>query len=236
MPPLDPRGAAPDGATVPPMTWAERAADRSPVVQRSRSRGVEQARAIVHAAQRLIEVKGPTFTTQELVKEAGIALQTFYRYFPGKDHLLLAVIENFIDENCKLYAEKARELGGPLERLRYYVTATLEGLEGSRPGPNFITSEHWRLQMLYPDEISRATKPFNDLVVAEIHEAIRAGLLDTPDPDYSAWLVTQLVVSVFHHYDCSGLTEPRELIGRRLWEFCLRALGGDPALLGGRRR
>jgi hypothetical protein len=58
-------------------TWAERVADRSPVVRRSRDRGVEQARSIVAAARRLIESKGPNFTTQELIKEAGIALQTF---------------------------------------------------------------------------------------------------------------------------------------------------------------
>jgi AcrR family transcriptional regulator len=70
-------------------------------VQRSRTRGVEQARSIVQAARRLIEVKGPAFTTHELVREAGIALQTFYRYFPGKDHLLLAVIEDIIDESCR---------------------------------------------------------------------------------------------------------------------------------------
>ena len=72
-----------DPATVLAMTWAERAADRSPVVQRSK----EQERRAGHGRslrrpRRLIETKGPSFTTQELIKEAGIALQTFYRYFP----------------------------------------------------------------------------------------------------------------------------------------------------------
>ena len=83
------RNLEPSPATVARVTWAERAAERSPVVQRSRDRGVEQAKSIVAAARRLMESKGPSFTTQELIKEAGIALQTFYRYFPGKDYLLL---------------------------------------------------------------------------------------------------------------------------------------------------
>ena len=52
-------------------------------------------------------VKGPNFTTQELVKEAGIALQTFYRYFGSKDHLHLAVIE---DTNRWTFAELAAEV------------------------------------------------------------------------------------------------------------------------------
>ena len=41
------------------------------MVQRSRSRGMQQAKVIVEAARRLIVAKGSGFTTQELAKEAG---------------------------------------------------------------------------------------------------------------------------------------------------------------------
>jgi AcrR family transcriptional regulator len=211
------------------MTWAERAADRSPVVQRSRSRGVEQAKAIVRAARNLIDAKGPTFTTQELIKEAGIALQTFYRYFPGKDQLLLAVIEDIIEENCHAYRERARTLDDPVDRLRSYVMATVESLKGPHHGPSFITSEHFRLQTLYPAEVSRATQPFTDLLLDEIREAVAAGRLQPSDPEYSAWLITQLAMAVFHHYDCAGLDEPTTQVAERLWNFCLAALSdGSP--------
>ena len=94
-------------SNVESMSWAERVADQSPMVQRSRVRGVEQARSIVAAARRLTETKGPSFTTQELIKEAGIALQTFYRYFSSKDYLLLAVIEDIIEDNCRSFRERA---------------------------------------------------------------------------------------------------------------------------------
>ncbi len=213
--------------TLPEMTWAERAADRSPVVQRSRNRGVLQAKSIVEAARRLIEVKGPTFTTQELVKEAGIALQTFYRYFPGKDHLLLAVIEDIIEESCRLYREGARELTDPVDRLRFYVTSPFRNFEDAGSGPSFITIEHWRLQALYPDDVSRATRPFTDLLLEDIMEAGETGELHTADPPYVAWLITQLVMAVFHHYDCAGMDEPAERVAERVWGFCLAALGGE---------
>jgi AcrR family transcriptional regulator len=209
------------------MTWAERAAERSPLVQRSKSRGVEQAYTIVEAAQRLIVAKGPSFTTQELIKEAGIALQTFYRYFPSKDHLLLAVIEHIIDESCQEYKKKASKLTDPIDRLHLYVTAPLSGLEGVGRGPSFVTAEHWRLQAIYPDEVSAATRPFTDLLLEEVREAKAAGKLDPPDPDYSAWLITQLVMAVFHHYDCAGLDDPSERVAARVWDFCLAALGGQ---------
>jgi AcrR family transcriptional regulator len=220
------------------MSWAERAADRSPVVQRSRSRGVEQAKSIVEAARRLIAVKGPSFTTQELVKEAGIALQTFYRYFPGKDHLLLAVIEDIIDEACQEYEKAAAKIRDPVERLRSYITSAVASLTATGGGPQFITVEHWRLQALYPEEVSRATRPFTNLILTEIEAATSAGQLHPSDPEYSAWLVTQLTMAVFHHYDSAGLSEPADLIADRLWSFCFGALGGsaNQADPGGRVR
>jgi AcrR family transcriptional regulator len=196
------------------------------MVQRSRVRGVEQARSIVAAARRLTETKGPSFTTQELIKEAGIALQTFYRYFSSKDYLLLAVIEDIIEDNCRLFREQARELTDPVERLRFYVTAAVRALETPGHGPSFMTSEHFRLQTLYPAEVSRATQPHTELLIEEIREAIAAGQVHPQDPEYAAWLITQLSMSVFHHYDCAGLEEPVDAIADRLWTFCYAALNG----------
>ena len=236
--PQSPGERAAGPAAVARVTWAERVADRSPVVQRSRDRGVEQARSIVAAARRLLESKGSSFTTQELIKEAGIALQTFYRYFPGKDYLLLAVIEDIIDENCAAYWQQARKLSDPVERLRYYVSATVRALDSPGSGPSFITSEHFRLQTLYPAEVSRATQPYTDLLVEEIREATATGRLHCDDAEYSAWLVTQLTMAVFHHYDCAGLDEPTDRIAQRLWEFCSAAISSPvppPAARAGRR-
>ena len=76
-------------------------------MQRSRARQIEQAKAVVAAARRLIVERGDQFTTQELVKEAGVALQTFYRIFGGKDQLLLAVFEDLIAESLR-YEEAAQ--------------------------------------------------------------------------------------------------------------------------------
>lgn len=216
-------------ATLPPPSWAERAAERSPVVQKSRAKGVQQAKAIVEAARRLILSKGAGFTTQELVKETGIALQTFYRYFEGKDQLLLAVIDDLVTEACSAYHEASRDLEDPVSRLHFYVTSVVHSLadEGvGSTGPRFITTEHWRLQALYPEEVSDATKPFTDLLLGEIQAAVDAGQLTTQDPAYHAWLVTQLLMTVYHHYAFAVAEEPYDVTAERLWAFCLAALGG----------
>ncbi len=214
------------------MSWVERAADRSPIVQRSRSRGMQQARAIVDAASRLILTKGSGFTTQELVKEAGVALQTFYRYFASKDQLLLAVLEDMIGRSVEEYEEQARGLAGPVERLHFYVCTILAfpwAAGEERATQQFVTAEHWRLQRLYPEEIADATRPVTDLILREVQAAVKEGLLESRNPEYDAWLVMQLVMAVFHYYAFAPIDESGDEISKRVWAFCLSALGG-PAI------
>jgi AcrR family transcriptional regulator len=200
---------------------------------------VQQAKAIVDAARRLIAVKGSAFTTQELVKEAGVALQTFYRYFAGKDQLLLAVLEDIIAESCVSYEQQAQRLPDPVARLRFYVTTVVSPLGSHGPdlaGARFITTEHWRLQQLYPEELAQAIRPFSDLLLRELDEAVEAGLLRPANPEYDAWLITQLAMAVFHHYVFATTEESGEEIGSHLWAFCLAALGGPAETPDGRRR
>ncbi|ADP82130.1 TetR/AcrR family transcriptional regulator [Pseudofrankia inefficax] len=203
------------------MAWAERAADRSPVVHRSRSRSIQQTRDMVDAARRLIVAKGSSFTTQELVKEAGVAMQTFYRHFAGKDQLLLAVIEDMVAENAERYEQAASELPDPLSRLRYYLGAIVSGLSGDLSGARFVTSEHWRLRERFPDEIVTADQPFVDLIERELRAAQDAGLLPPTDTARDAGMVARVAMSVFHHYAFApGGWSPEDL-GEYLWEFCL---------------
>ena len=210
------------------MSWTEGAVG-SPAVEWSRARGGEQAKAIVDAARRLVRTKGASFTTQELVKEAGVALQTFYRNFGSKDQLLLAVIVDLVSESCSTYRQQAQQLDDPVDRLRFYVTQTLSSVDGDSSeasGPRFITTEHWRLHQIYPDELGHAVRPFTDLILGELDAAIGAGQLKSSNPEYDAWLITELVMAVYHHYAFAATDEPRDIIAERLWIFCVRALGG----------
>jgi TetR/AcrR family transcriptional regulator len=209
-------------------SWAERVADRSESVQRSRARQIEQAEAIVAAARRLVTERGDQFTTQELVKEAGVALQTFYRIFGGKDQLLLAVFEDLIAESCADYERAAEALPDPIARLHFYVSVTVGSVNEASYGigPRFVTAEHWRLHQLFPEEMARATQHFTDLVARQLVLADRQGLLAVADPERDAWYVTKLVMAVFHHYAYADAPVDAQTIGEELWEFCLRALGG----------
>ncbi|GGV45241.1 TetR family transcriptional regulator [Actinomadura cremea] len=233
MPAAGDTGAGPGTRPDPPASWADRAADRSPAVQRSRTRSVQQVRGIVEAARRLIRAKGSSFTTQELVKEAGVALQTFYRHFAGKDELLLAVFEEEIGAEAERTDAAARLLSDPVARLHFLITSTLESLrdqgddQGGEIGPRFITAEHWRLHQLFPDEMARINQPFADLIERNLREAAATGLLRPSDPAADAWLAMELVMSVYHHYAFATAQGSLEDIAEGLWTFCLAAFGGD---------
>jgi AcrR family transcriptional regulator len=211
-----------------PNGWAERVADRSESVQRSRARQIEQAQAIVAAARRLITERGDQFTTQELVKEAGVALQTFYRIFGGKDQLLLAVFEDLIAESCVEYERAAEALPDPVARLHFYVSVTVGALSDTSVGigARFVTAEHWRLHQLFPEEMTHATQHFADLVERQLVLANEEGLLTSNDPQRDAWFVTKLVMAVFHHYAYADEPIDTTAIAEELWQFCLRAIGG----------
>jgi AcrR family transcriptional regulator len=170
------------------------------------------------------------------VKEAGVALQTFYRHFEGKDQLLLAVMEDTIAEGAAQFEDGARHLRNPLFRLRSYVTAALGPLHSDGVGPRFITAEHWRLYQLFPTEMSYATKPVTDLFLREIAAAQAQGLVDPPDPERAAWLMTMLLMAAFHHYAFASEDEGAATIADDVWAFCLNALGGTPPRRGLPRR
>nr|WP_090343563.1 TetR/AcrR family transcriptional regulator [Mycolicibacterium malmesburyense] len=199
-------------------------------MQRSRLRIAKQVRQMLDAARRLIATKGDEFTTQELVAEAGVALQTFYRYFGSKDELLLAVIGDAMTEACERWARAADELPDPLSRLRFYLTATLERLNGDSRNAamsRFVVSTRWRLHRQFSGELAEVEKPFVDLLRGAVSDAVAAGQLKSPDPEWDPWFLAELVRSVYHYYafvEHSGAE--LELAKQRLWEFSLAALGG----------
>lgn len=211
------------------MSWTERAADRSPLMRQTRSRNVRQMQIMVEAAKRLIARKGYSFTTQELAREAGVALQTFYRHFGGKDQLLLATIEDLHATTAEDYAAATRDLPDPLARLHYYVTAALAGLDAvgeDARSPQYMTAEHWRLHQLFPEEMAFATQPTVDLFARELRAAREQGLVAPSNVERSAELMVILVRTVYHHYAFKAKPEPAAAIAEHVWELCLQGVGG----------
>lgn len=218
--------------TVPSESWVERAVDRSAAVQRSRTRIANQVRLMLDAARRLIREK-EDFTTQELVAEAGVALQTFYRYFASKDELLLALIGDAMTEACERWAAAAAEIPDPLDRLRYFITAPLQQFHADSPeaaGMRFIVTARWHLHRVFPAELAEVEQPFVDLLRAEVVSAAERGLLRPRNPEWDAWFIVELLRAIYHYYAYAAKTkDDLQATEENLWEFCKKALEVSPA-------
>ena len=215
--------------TVPSESWVERAVDRSAAVQRSRTRIANQVRLMLDAARRLIGEKDD-FTTQELVAEAGVALQTFYRYFTSKDELLLALIGDAMTEACDHWAEAAADAtrpDGTVAVLRHRAAGADSKAIATKPPPcGSSSSTHWHLHRIFPKELAEVEQPFVDLIVAEINSAADAGLLQPRNPEWDAWFVVELLRSVNHYYAYAAKTgDDLNVTKENLWQFCRTALG-----------
>lgn len=188
------------------------------------------ARDILDAAYRLVAEKGESFTTQELVHEAGVALQTFYRYYDGKDQLLLAVIADMTRSHCENLDAQAQQLDDPVARLELYLRSTVDALQSGAgtATPRFMTSEHWRLHQMMPEAMAAASKPYADLVQRELVAGQQAGTLAPRDPQRDAWMITKFVIAIFHHYAFLPDDPALPTLADDLCEFCLTAVGRRP--------
>jgi TetR/AcrR family transcriptional regulator len=187
---------------------------------------------ILAAGRLLITTNGADFTTQAVIRQAGVALQTFYRYFGSKDQLLLTLIGELISEHCVLLMSKARNIEDPTERLEIYVRTTLSPIHipAQLAGARFITAEHWRLHETFPAEVWAATQPFSDLIRAELVAGSIAGTLSPRNPERDAWLMTKTIIGAYHHCAFQPDDPTLATIDDDVWYFCLAAAGGTPQI------
>ena len=178
------------------------------------------------AGHRLVGQKGSAFTTQDVIREAGVALQTFYRYFAGKDQLILALIADLISAHCEALSAATDGVADPVERLEIFVRSTLAPLQSQAQiaGAQFVTAEHWRLHQLFPTEVRAATQPFTDLIRRQLEVGQAAGLLSPRNAERDAWLINNMVMSAYHHYSFQPDDPAMATVAADVWSFCLAAV------------
>lgn len=184
---------------------------------------------MLDAGRQLIAEKGDEFTIQELVTEAGVALQTFYRYFTSKDELLVAVIGDAMTDACEAWVNGAADFPDPISRLRSFVTGVLDLLNSDGGGTaRVVIMTRWRLHREFPAELAEAERPFVEMLSNEVKAAVEAGVLNPPDAEWDSWAIAELVRAVFHFYAFAS-PQPADIddIKEKLWRFCLAALGGE---------
>jgi AcrR family transcriptional regulator len=177
----------------------------SPVALRSVERALADRHAVYASeVQRLIDATYAVMRrngnvdarVSDIVREAGLSNQAFYRHFRSKDELMLAVLD---DGQRRLVGYLERRLGAPpttREQGRDQIRAWIEGVMAQCRNPEAAANTRpfalsRRLEDVFPEEIARTKQ----LLAGPLTAAIEAA---GGDPETDTNVVYQMTFASMH--------------------------------------
>ena len=183
----------------------------------------EARRRILDAAGRCIVRRGNTqFRMGEVADEAGVSRSTVYRYFPGRDDVLLGLVLMRIDHAL---AELVRSLPAPDDPVRSVpemILARVESVDGNPLNEALFAAESTAMGTA----LERGSEPFVELLLRHYEPLLKrwklAGRL-YDDLDFRSvvqWLHTTTLFLLAPSWRYRPVANKREFVG----QFVVRAL------------
>jgi AcrR family transcriptional regulator len=188
-----------------------------------RARSVERLSLFVHAARELAAETGSSaFTVQQVVARSGQSLKSFYRYFDGKDALLLALIEDDCTVGALFLEGMINGYRAPVDRVRAWVLGVFQLMASGEEGyVSVLVREHRRLAETRPEEIALALQPLVQLLVDDLTLAMEAGEVRAGDPARDATFILNMVLPYIHELLLAGRPEHQvSETSAYVWSFC----------------
>ncbi len=186
-----------------------------------RQRGAtEEVERILAAAVRVMERMAPESPrVSDIVAEAGSSNKAFYRYFSGKDELILAVMERGVAIVVSYLRYQMAKKSGPAEKIACWV----EGALAQLADPHLISMSRAAVGQLFTGGNSRTAgaeimQPLRDLLTDPV------AALGSTDVRRDADAVFTITAAVMRHYlDAAERPDTADI--QHLVRFCLRGLG-----------
>jgi AcrR family transcriptional regulator len=224
-----------DAADVSPAEGLRaRAVSRS--LDEARVRAEERVQRFLDAAGELIvEHDGLDFTVQDVVERSGQSLRSFYQFFDGKQHLLLAVYEESIAGSAARLREHVDAVDDPLERLRTFVVTLylwsdrdpVEEVPAPHRAVRAMAAFVFELMATDPARVAGATTPLFDHATELMEPLVAAGAVRFPNPRRAAALVLQTTMFNAFGAPAGGAPGAHRERADELWEFCLHGIAAD---------
>lgn len=182
---------------------------------------------LVDATYRVIERTGSVDpTVRDILREAGLSTQAFYRHFRSKDELLLVLLDDGRRRLVDYLAKRMAKQRTPAAQLRAYVEGVMaqatDPAAAQRTRPFVVQQD--RLADRFADAQRQSVAQLVDLLhppLRELHEA------DDEDVHRDAVAVYQLAFAAMEQH-VRDRTKPTRAEVDHLVRFCLRAVGADP--------
>lgn len=154
-----------------------------------RTRAEQRSEQLLVAAARLMERNGSqAVSMQALAEEAGVSVGLIYRYFDGKDDLLLSVIVNVLDSLAERVPVAVEAAGAdPVERLAAGFRAYCEVIDEHRHAAVLTYRESKSLTEEGRRKIMELEVQTSEPFRALLREGIEAGLLAPVDVELAAY-------------------------------------------------
>ncbi len=181
---------------------------------------------IVDAAYRVIERTGDVDPRmRDILSEAGLSTQAFYRHFPSKDDLLLVLLDDGRRRLAEYLAHRMEKARTPATAIRAWIEGVMNQAidpgAAARTRP-FLTNLG-RLADQHPEAQQASIDAVVDLLATAIADAVEATLADSPDPRADALAIYHLTTSAMQTHVLARTTPtPAEV--RALVRFVDRAL------------
>ncbi|MEV5651210.1 TetR/AcrR family transcriptional regulator [Nocardia sp. NPDC052254] len=202
---------------------------RTPAVQ---ARLDAQARAIVHAAMKVLSEQGfAGLSMAAVAAEAGVATGTVYKSFGGKAELVTAVFRDVVTREVAAVAQAGAE-GGVVDRVSAAVE-TFAGRALKNPKLAYVLLAE-PVDAGVDTERLRFRRAFAETFESAIADGVAGGRLPAQDPRTSATALVGAIGEVLVGPLAQGLQS--ESVVPELVAFALRALGvTDPERIDNHR-
>lgn len=219
---------SPERRPAPESTLVSQTVDRTLAGRRSTAR--QEIERLISAAFRVIGRTGQLEPkVSDILTEAGLSNQAFYRHFRSKRELLVAVLDEGIRGLAGYLAARMGAAATPELAIREWLRGMAaqaqdpSGADASRP----FALARGRLAEAFPAEVARSESQLTAPLRAALEEAQASGRLPDAQPDLDSEALYHLMM---------GWVEARLVEGRipraaeiaRLEAFVMAGLGSGP--------
>jgi AcrR family transcriptional regulator len=211
-------------ALVPDDSLLERTVKQRPAKRQDAA--AAEADELVEATFRLIAATDNVDpNVRDILREAKMSTQAFYRNFPSKDDLMLVVLDAGRRRLASYLENRMARRDDPLEQVAEWIAGVIHQSEVTRASVRTrpFMLHKGGLEGRFPDEYALTESVLRNQLTTAIVRATEMGLCATEDPDGDAQIIYDYTMAHMSRY-LVRRTDPDPDLVRRLTDFAFRAL------------
>ncbi len=181
--------------------------------------------AILEAATRVFTEKGyHGATMRAIARAASVATGTLYLYFPSKEAVFVALVDELREVVLNAILEARQEHQGTIEKLEASIKATVQVFANHRDLARIVLVQAAGASPEFEGRLNELHDAFSGFVGLEIQEAMEAGLIDQID----VMVAARAWVGTFYEIIMAWLRNPQEDLLQAipaLVKYNMRAIG-----------